>query len=54
MRTFHTSILEFILQMCNTEIFAEAASLPILLVFYHDDISNFVAGKAYEVSYISE
>lgn len=36
------------------EIVAEAATLPFLLVFYHDDVSNFIAGKAYEVSDISK
>ncbi|RUS93311.1 hypothetical protein DSM106972_096670 [Dulcicalothrix desertica PCC 7102] len=31
------------------ELVAEAATLPLLLVFYHDDVSNFIAGQAYEV-----
>lgn len=33
------------------EFVLEAATLPILLVFYHDDVLNFVTGKAYELSY---
>lgn len=36
------------------EIVAEAASLPILLMFYHDDVSNFIAGKAYQIIDVSE
>ena len=36
------------------EIVIEAATLPLLLVFYHNDVSNFISGQAYEVSYISK
>jgi hypothetical protein len=36
------------------EVAAEAVGLPFLLFFYHDDLLNFIAGKAYEVSIVGE
>jgi hypothetical protein len=35
------------------ELFTEAVGLPFLLMFYHEDVLNFITGKAYSVSYVS-
>ncbi|NJO41327.1 MAG: hypothetical protein HC769_13045 [Cyanobacteria bacterium CRU_2_1] len=36
------------------ETVAEAVGLPFLLLFHHEDLLNFIAGKAYVVSIIGE